>query len=142
MRVDITDSRGVVVSKRGNGLYRNGVEVTATATELNQYSVTGKVVGLNTGSSHVYIVIPVSGTLKAVYSSVSGNPGAETLLRVHNGAGSSLGDVTIENGSTAGSVDSLTGLTEALSAGGYVRIISNNGASNAVDAFVTLLIER
>ena len=140
-KVNLSDAKGIEIST-GKGWFINNVAVSATATELNQYFITGKVTGLNSGGSHVYIPIPVTGTLKEAYSAVSGNPGAETLLRIHDGAGSSLGDITIENGSTAGSVDSLTGLSEAVSAGGYIRVISNNGASSAVDSYVTLVIER
>ena len=140
-KVNITDKKGFEETY-GKGFFRNNVEISATATELNQYFITGKIVAISSTSNHVYIPIPVDGTLVAVYSSVSADPGAENLLRVHDGSGSSLGDITIENGSTAGSVDSLTSLSEAVSSGGYIRVISNGGASSTVDAYVTLVIER
>jgi len=140
-KIDFNDAKGVYTDT-GTGWLRNGARISASADELNQYTLTGKVKGLNSGGKHVYVPVPATGTLVAAYSSVSGDPGAETLIRIHNGAGSSLGDITIENGSAAGSADSLTGLTSAVEAGDYLRAISNNGASNAVDSFITFVIKR
>lgn len=140
-KVNLSNTKGVEIST-GTGLYRNDSEVSSSATELNQYFITGKITAISTTSNHIYIPVPTGGILKEAYSSVSGDPGAETLLRVHNAGGSSLGDITIENGSAAGSVDSLTGLAAAVLAGGYIRVISNGGASNTVDAYITLVIER
>ena len=140
-KIDFNDAKGVV-STAGSGWLRNGVEISASAGQLDRYTLTGKITGLNSGGEHVYVPVPATGTLVAAFSSVSGDPGFETLIRVHNAAGSSLGDITIANASSAGDVDMLLDLSSAVTAGTYLRAISNNGASNAVDAYITFIIER
>jgi len=141
-KVDFSDDKGVFITA-GGGWYRNGAEISATATELDQYTLTGKISSIHTGTEHVYVPVPTAGTLVAVHTSVSGNPSAECKIRIHIGATvGNIGEVTIENGSSAGSVDSLTGLSSAVTAGGYLRAISNNGASSDVDAYVTFVIAR
>ena len=140
-KIDFNDAKGVV-SSAGSGWLRNGVEISASAGQLDKYTLTGKITGLNTGDEHVYVPVPATGTLVAAFSSVSGDPGAPTLIRIHNAAGSSLGNITIADEAVAGDVDMLLNVSSAVTAGTYLRAISNNGASNAVDAYITFIIER
>jgi hypothetical protein len=95
-------------------------------------------------NSSVLIPVGVAGEITGIYTTISGDPGAETELTASIGTTAITGGVvTIANGSAAGAIDSATPTAlNVVTAGDYIKIVSDGGASNAVSAQVTFVISK
>ena len=100
--------------------------------------------GIDTGSSTAKFVMPFTGKVKKLISNVTGDPGADSVLSMDVAGGTASTDtLTIANSSSAGTVDTANFTNNNYAtAGQIVTITSNNGASNDVDALVTLVVNR
>ena len=143
MQVNLDTTRGVRVVG-GTGWAVNGQEVVATGAELSQFYIISKVSSINSANLGQFIM-PFDGTITSGKCCVTGNPGAETVLTVTviGGAGNA-GTFTIANGTASGTTDDYVdgAGTASATAGTKVTITSDGGASNDVDAYVTLVVTR
>jgi hypothetical protein len=89
----------------------------------------------------LYVPIPYACTLTAVTTALqAATATTDTILTFANNGGSSMGTVTIAfSGAAAGDVDTLGPVTNnTFTAGQTLRITTDGGTSNAVDAMITL----
>lgn len=116
--------------------------LAATAAELDEFVLgTALITGLNTGSATATFLAPYACNVVRAYSNVSGDPGADTELALTVAGGTAAtAVVTIANGSAAGTVDTATFADNNVAAAGeQIVLTSDNGASNVVNAFVTIV---
>ena len=95
-------------------------------------------------NSSALIPVGVAGQIVGIYSTISGDPGAETKLTASIGSTAITGGViTVANGASAGDIDSATPTAlNVVAATDYIKIVSDGGASNAVVAQVTFVIRK
>ena len=110
----------------------------------NHFTQTLTTAALNTGTATVVFgPVPFAGLLKTMYTSVSGDPGADTTLTPTVLGESAAAALTIANGTSANGVDTVAYTSNnSVGAGDIITVASNNGASNAVTARVTIAVEE
>ena len=143
MQVNLDTTKGVRVVG-GTGWAVNGQTVLSTGTTLSQFDLSGRITAISSANSTL-VVMPFDGTIVSGFASPSGNPGAETVLTVTISGGSgNAGTFTIPNGTAADTniayVDGAG--TATASAGTLITIVSDGGASNTVDGYMTLTVTR
>lgn len=124
-----------------NGLNLDGTDVVATANDLNTKEFTVFLEDIS-GANEISFVSPVDGTCFTVYSSVTGDPGADAIISGNINGGTAFTDtMTVSNGSSQHDVDSMSPTdNNEITAGETVRFVSNGGASNAVGIWLTVVI--
>ena len=134
------DSSKTVADSSGY-LYQVDTKVTATATELSTKVLNCRIDDIS-GANTAYVVSPFAGTLSKVWTVVSGDPGADTVLTANvNGGTDVTATVTVADASSAGDVDSCTPAdNNTVTAGNYIKLTSDGAASNAVSVDVTFVI--
>lgn len=113
---------------------------TLSIFNTNIFFLTVRIPDIGTASS-VYVPIPVNCTLNRVVTSIQAAPtGADTVLTIANYALTTIGTITIAfSGSAAGDIDTLTATTNnTFLADTFLKITTDGGATNAVEAIVTL----
>lgn len=94
-------------------------------------------------AGQIYVVCPVAGDVKAVYSAINGAIAmADATLTVKTAAGT-VGTITVANsGSAAGDVDSLTSglLNTAVAAGATIEVETDGASTNTVPTFCTIVV--
>ena len=140
-KMNVIPSKGLVQSP-GSGFLIDGATVASSAQSLDQLILT--TVLLNVSSvSETFVVTPHAGTLTAVYSSLGGAIAAGDATLTVKVGGSSAGTITIANvGSAAGDVDSLTGLSTAVTQASAIEVETNGGSTNASKMEITFIIRR
>jgi len=118
-----------------------GFNVDASAAELNTKEFTVFLSDIS-GANEISFVSPVNGTVTQVYSSVTGDPGADATISGQVSDGTSWNEtMVISNGSAQHDVDSMTPASfNTVAPGDTVRFISDGGASNAVGIWLTVVI--
>lgn len=129
-------------SSAGTSELRQLVE-SEISNKTEYFSVT--FVDISTAGS-IYAVIPFSGTLTKVWTAIDGaitGGDAEFTISI-DGTTVSPGTLTIANsGSAAGDIDSVTPTSSnTASEGSLLKIESNGGSTNAVDAIFSLKWSR
>jgi hypothetical protein len=134
----ITGPNGVRIN---NGLNLDGTDVVATADDLNTKEFTVFLEDIS-AANEISFVSPVDGTCFIVYSSVTGDPGADAIISGNINGGTAFTDtMTVSNGSSQHDVDSMSPTdNNEITAGETVRFVSNGGASNAVGIWLTVVI--
>lgn len=86
----------------------------------------------------------LAGTVVGIYTTVSGDPGAETVLTASiNAVAITTGAVTIANGAAAGEIDSaIPTAARTISTADYIKIASDGAAINAVSAEITFIVQK
>ncbi len=113
---------------------------TTSVFNTNIFFLTVRIPDIGTASS-VYVPIPVNCTLTRVVTAVQAAPATtDTILTIANYALTTIGTITIAfSGSAAGDIDTLTATTNnTFLADTFLKITTDGGASNAVEAIVTL----
>jgi hypothetical protein len=109
------------------------------------YALTAKITDIG-GTNAAYVVAPFDGTITTVYSVIDqAIATADTVLTVSiNGVSTTPSTLTIAySGSAAGDVDSVTITNNnAVSAGDYVKIVSDGATSTAANAYCTLIFTK
>lgn len=109
-------------------------------TSIIQASITD----ISGANSSALIPVGIAGKVVGIYTTVSGDPGADTVLTASvNASAITGGAVTIANGASAGDIDSATPTAaNAVTAADYVKIVSDGAATNAVSAQVSFIIRK
>ena len=157
-KIEITNDRGIIVRKGGEGVYLNSGLMGRTAGEIDSW-VMGMVMldcrqaGAGNKAGVAYISVPRACTIERVRSVLGGGAltVTDTAISIDtndgNGGGWTTGvsAITItQAGSAAGDVDDTGALTtgNAVAAGGIIRFISDGasggGATRPVFLSVTL----
>jgi len=140
-KIKITSAKGIEQTA-GSGFSIDGTKVVSSAQSLDQLILTTELADVSTSSS-TFITSPHAGNLTAVYSSIGGAIASGDAILTVKAAGVTVGTITIANAaSAAGTVDSLVGVSQALSAGQVIEIATNGGSTNTITANLTLIIER
>lgn len=103
-----------------------------------------KIADISGANTSELIPAGLAGRIVGVYTTVSGDPGAEAILSAYiDTTAITGGTVTIANGSGAGTIDFATPTAlNVMAATNYLKIVSDGGASNAVSAEITLIIRK
>jgi hypothetical protein len=125
-----------------NPLVLKGTVKTGSDQNLKEYNVNTRIADIS-GTNNTKIVAPFAGTLKLVVSSVSGDPVGETKLSVVIDGGTSAGDITIADGSSADEIDTLVPTANNIVAlNSVITITSDAGATSGVSAELVCVIEK
>lgn len=119
--------------------------VTATAAELNEYSLTVDMTDISAGGS-VWVAVPHAGAITKLYSVINGaiTVGDATITLELGGTEVTDSTLVIANsGSAAGIVDSSTpSALNVVAAGDAIEVISDAGSTDACRATFTIVITR
>ena len=141
-KMNIIPSKGLVQSP-GSGFLIDGTTVASSAQSLDQLILTTVLLNVSDAASETFVVTPHAGTLTAVYSSLGGVIATDDATLTVKVGGSSVGIITVANaGSAAGDVDSLTGLSTAVTQASAIEVETDGGSTNAVSVNLTFVIER
>lgn len=121
-------------------------EITASGTELNEYSLTLDIADLSAEATY-YVVAPHAGTISKIYSVIDGAVGtADATITCNIGATPITdGAITItQSGSAAGDVDSATpSAANTITAGAALNCVAaGGGAGGTPRAHVVFVITR
>jgi hypothetical protein len=140
--IDIT-SVASVLNVSSNNFKIDGFNVDAVADELNTKEFTVFLADIS-GANEVSFVSSVNGTVTQVYSSVTGDPGGNTIISGKIGADATAeftATISISNGSGQHEVDSMSPADEnVVTPGDAVIFASDAGAGNAVGIWLTVVI--
>lgn len=92
-------------------------------------------------AGQAYVVAPVAGTVKKVYTVLGGTiSGGDAVITVKDGDGNSMGTITVAySGSNAGDQDSLTpSSNNVVAAGELIEFETNAGSTNAIELSITV----
>lgn len=152
----VVASGGAITVESGGSLTVAGVTIdastlalnglTASATELNQYSLTLDIADGSADATY-YLVCPHAGDIVAIYSVIDGTVStADITITANIGAtGVTNGVVTItQSGSAAGDVDSATPTAaNTVAAGDAINlVVAGGGAGGSPRIHVAVVIER
>lgn len=98
------------------------------------------------GANSDFVAAPSGGRVKAIRGSVSGDPGADTLITLSNETKSlTIGTITVANSSSAGDTVSNVDISPSagrLDDGDVIKALSNAAATLGVSLNLTVEIDR
>jgi|SaaInlV_165m_DNA_1040744.scaffolds.fasta_scaffold53280_2 hypothetical protein len=140
-KVDINDSKGLYETP-GSGLYRNGVEISSTASELDSLYLCADILDISSAANDCFVPCPVDGTLVAAYATNSGGtPGATATFTIQVG-GTGTSTLVFASGDVSGTVKSDTTLDMSVTAGQSISLDNDGGASGARRLNVVFVVEH
>lgn len=142
-KVGIGTGLKTVVDSAGD-LYQAGVEITATAVELNQYVLTATFADANTAGD-VYIAVPHAGTIDriSVVPHVANTTAATGFTGSLAGVAITHGALQIAAAGAAGTAATIVpSAANTVAANDVIKIASDGGGLPAMPVTVTVTITR
>ena len=139
------ESGGSIDVESGASLKLAGTALSASAAELNQYSVECVIPDISTAGSF-FVTAPHAGDIAIWYSTIDNaiTVGDATLTLEIGGTLVTGSSITVaQSGSAAGDVDSASpSAANTVTAGQAIEVITDGGSTTACRATVTIVITR
>lgn len=140
--VNERDSREILHLSRDGDITKKASDSTESA-DLDDIHLTVRLTDIGATTAH-YVAVPVTGTVKRVQVTTQAQPGATTKLYLWNGNRFFTdGVVTFATSVIAGTlVEQFPTGNHNVTPGSILRIVSDGGAANTVEAVATITISR
>lgn len=132
---------GTLTSQAWGNWFNNLYQNLGAGNGVGAFFLSARIDSLSTAGS-IWIPIPRNGTVTQVISCIQrATSGADETLTITSSTGT-LGTITISNGSTAGTVDTLNPTTNNIvTTGGTIQIATAGTSSGAAPCLITLVVE-
>lgn len=117
-------------------------DITATATELNQYMISGEIEDVST-SANIWVTAPFAGIIASGSAVANAVPSVASAVISIQVGGTMVASGYVASGGAAGSINPITPIAgTTVTAGQSIRIATDGASTTTARTIVTLLITR